>query len=574
METQPQPPDFEVSGTNAAALFTLKIFRGEGMALLGMNWREGEPPNNFVGFEIQYAEPGSTTFFALKNRLNFLDKDGNVVVGKAPTTTAPIQLFRWAHFPFHAGLKGLYTYKVTPVFMDGHGVLTYGEVQLAAISLANETYPGELNVAFTRGFVSSQAFIGFAPDGKTDTLLPTKADKGLTFKATAQNAETALTWMGFEARAAILQLLKDAVDDEDAQVRVTAYDLNEPIIVDLLVKMGTRLQIIIDDSGTHGDKDSAESQAEELLVASAGRANVQRQHVGGLQHNKTIAVGGKVLKAVGGSTNFSWRGLYVQNNNAVILTGQTAVDLFFEDFENLFNNPNKPGKFAATNSANWNDLKLPSVKAKIAFSPHNDKNAVLAGITKDIDATQSSLLFSLAFLYQTPGPLLNTINNKANTQGIFVYGISDKKVGGIDIKSPTGNKPATFPARLLKNVPQPFKEEASGGGGVRMHHKFVVIDFDKPEARVYLGSYNFSVAADQANGENLIMIQDRRVAVSYMVEALVMFDHYDFRNAIKIAEQKDQKIYLKTPPTEAGTDPWWKPFFTNPQKISDRLLFS
>ena len=61
--------DFQVSGTNAAALFTLKIHRGDGMALVAMNWKKGKPPANFVGFAIEYKEPGGTQFFALKNRL-------------------------------------------------------------------------------------------------------------------------------------------------------------------------------------------------------------------------------------------------------------------------------------------------------------------------------------------------------------------------------------------------------------------------------------------------------------------------------------------------------------------------
>ena len=46
-----------VSGKNAAALFTLKVHRGEGMALLAMNWKKGTPPLNFVGFAIEYKEP-------------------------------------------------------------------------------------------------------------------------------------------------------------------------------------------------------------------------------------------------------------------------------------------------------------------------------------------------------------------------------------------------------------------------------------------------------------------------------------------------------------------------------------
>ena len=45
--------------------------------------------------------------------------------------------------------------------------------------------------------------------------------------------------------------------------------------------------------------------------------------MGNLQHNKTIVVDGPTVKTVVcGSTNFSWRGFYVQANNAVVLQGQ------------------------------------------------------------------------------------------------------------------------------------------------------------------------------------------------------------------------------------------------------------
>jgi len=38
--------DFESSGGNAAALFTLKLHHGEGMVLLGTDWKEGQPAGN------------------------------------------------------------------------------------------------------------------------------------------------------------------------------------------------------------------------------------------------------------------------------------------------------------------------------------------------------------------------------------------------------------------------------------------------------------------------------------------------------------------------------------------------
>src|SRR3954451_10335602 len=69
---------FEVTGTNAAALFTLKVHRGDGMALLAMNWKTGKPPLDFVGFAIEYQEPGGAKSYPLKNRLSFPDVDGSV----------------------------------------------------------------------------------------------------------------------------------------------------------------------------------------------------------------------------------------------------------------------------------------------------------------------------------------------------------------------------------------------------------------------------------------------------------------------------------------------------------------
>src|SRR5918993_5799924 len=65
------PDDFQVVGQNPAALFTLKLHRGDGMALVAMNWKAGPPPNDFVGFAIEYKEPGGQKYYPLKNRIAF-----------------------------------------------------------------------------------------------------------------------------------------------------------------------------------------------------------------------------------------------------------------------------------------------------------------------------------------------------------------------------------------------------------------------------------------------------------------------------------------------------------------------
>jgi phosphatidylserine/phosphatidylglycerophosphate/cardiolipin synthase-like enzyme len=564
--------DFQVSGTNKAALFTLKLHRGDGMCLVAMNWKKGKPPEDFVGFAIESKPPNENRFFPLNNRIAFPGADGSVNPLQLSTLISPIQKFRWVHFPRNANLDGEFTYRVTPIFMDAEDRLSQGEPQEAGIELRRETYPGQLNVTFTRGFVSSQAFVDrYEKFGPIKTLLPAKANDGLKFKPTHPKAKEALAWMGFEAREAILDALDQAIKDK-AEVRVIAYDLSEPEVVGRLEKIGKRLKIIIDDSKEHGQANSGETQAAKRLAKSAGKANVKRQHMKNLQHNKSIMVNGPTVKrVVFGSTNLSWRGLYVQANNALVVEGAKTVELAFTAFDNYFNNEDT---FEDTESAEMMDLDLKNIDAKVAFSPHSKSNSLLDKIGKDIDSTTSCLFYSLAFLAITPGVIKETIKKVSRKKGIFVYGISDKKVGGIDLQMPNGNIAPVFSSALDKNIPAPFSKEPTGGGGNRMHHKFVVIDFDKPTARVYLGSYNFSVPADKSNGENLLVIRDRRIAVSYTIEALRIFDHYHFRVAQREAKKARKKLQLAKPPSKAGEKPWWDKDYADPRKVRDRELFA
>lgn len=569
--------DYQVSGKSTTAPFTLKIHRGDGMALLAMNWKNGrKPPKDFVGFAIEYREPGGTKFFPLSNRINFRTPDGKVDAVRKSSLLSPFQKFRWVHFPKDPEKKGLYTYRVTPVHMDSSGKLSYGKVQQASLRLQRDTLPGKMNIAFTRGFVSSQAFAEryCATDEEVNTLIPRSSKEGIRFVPTHPKCEEALEWMGFEARKVIMEVLDDAIKDTTAKVCVIAYDLSEAGIVNKLVKLGNRLKVIIDDDGDHKERGSGENQAEELLKASAGDANVKRQHMGTLQHNKMIIVDGKKKIAIGGSTNYSWRGLFVQSNNAVIVEGKTAIAPFLDAFKNYWNIKNEVAKFSVSDSAKWCDLKLKGVRASVSFSPHNTSNAVLDSIARDLDNTKANLFFSLAFLSITPGAIKEAIKKIRKDDTVFCYGLADKKVGGLDLTKPDGKVSVVQPQALKKNVPKAFKQEVTGGSGVRMHHKFLVIDFNKPTARVYTGSYNFSKAADGKNGENLWLIKDRCIATSYAVASLAMFDHYHFRVLQEQAKHAKKEIVLKRPPADKREKAWWEEDYTNKRKILDRKLFA
>ena len=576
-----------VTGKNEDALFSLKLHRGEGMLLIAMDWKKGRPARDFVGFAIEYREPGGDKFYPLKNRIAFPGVDGKVNPARLSTRESPIQKFRWVHFPRNADLEGEFTYRVTPVFMGKDETLSYGEAQQAGIVLARETYPDRLNVTFTRGFVSSQAFVDkFQRKGEpVSTLIAPVAHDGLEFKPTHPKAAEALPWMGFEARRAILGVLDEAAADASAQVRVVAYDFNLPDVLQRLLKVAKRLKIIVDDSKDHRGDDTPESRAAAAL-AKAG-AEVKREHMSNLQHNKTVVVDGAKCKAVVcGSTNFSWRGFYIQNNNALVLRGVQPVAIFAEAFESYWNNESAK-TFGATKSAGkWRDLGFKDIDASVSFSPHSAGHAVLQAIADDVEqGAKSCVLYSLAFLAQTTGAIRAAVTNVTKNKKIFVYGMADRAVGGLQIGTSGGNLPPVYPAALAKNLPEPFRKEPTGLAGesenqrgTRMHHKFVVLDFDRASARVYVGSYNFSNPADTQNGENLLLVKDRRVATAFMVEALRIFDHYHFRvleeKAKKSKGKGKGKLQLRKPPEKASQKAWFDEDFENPQKVRDRKLFA
>ena len=163
--------DFLVEGKSTTAPFTLKLYRGEGMVLVAMNWKTGTPPRDFVGFAIEYKKPAAAKFSAVRSTKNFPGGPRN-----AKSTEAPFQRFRWVVFPFQSFTEGEYTFRVTPMFMDAQGALSGGVPQEAKLELLRETYPGLLNVTFTRGFVLSQAFVNrYEDSGPIKTLSPASA---------------------------------------------------------------------------------------------------------------------------------------------------------------------------------------------------------------------------------------------------------------------------------------------------------------------------------------------------------------------------------------------------------------
>jgi phosphatidylserine/phosphatidylglycerophosphate/cardiolipin synthase-like enzyme len=556
--------------------FSMKLWRGERMCLLGFDVKQPEP--DFVGFAVEFKPPRSIFFYSLLNRLSFsYDKPtAEAVTGERMyrSTGSPFQTFRWIHFPRDVKSGG-YTYRATKMHMPADGKLVKGESITLGISLDPVTYEDFLDIGFTRNFASSQAFAKRYKN--VEKIMPSLAKKGLEFKKAKGDV---YEWLGFEAYDLIFDFLKEVADDTGVTLDVLAYELNEPDIVALLEKLGPRLRIVIDDSADHKKADCAESKAAECLKKSAGDGKVKRTHFSGLQHQKVFIArrNGRPFKVLAGSTNFSFRGIYIQANNVLVFRSADVADYFGKVFDAYFENPRAFKK--STLAADWlvvSKARRPSVH--LCFSPHRSADTSLVPVADAIEQAQSSVLYSVAFLGKIPGPAKKALE-KLMTRPIFSYGTTNE-AAGLSIKKPDGSVGLVDFGYLEKTAPKPFAAEWAGGQGIRIHHKFVVTDFNLPGAKVFTGSSNLAKGGEEGNGDQLIMIEDRKIAVAYAIEALRVFDHFHFRSRMKEAkEAKDKKakitrITLRKPVAIGGGKAWFERFYVpNSQLERDRLLFS
>lgn len=556
--------------TQSSDGLTVTAYRGEGSCLLAMDIDDSLRTREFVGFSIEVRYPGSPQFGFLKNLLNFEYGPGH----EPPFSSkdAPFQTFRWVHVPTEIG-TGQFTYRVSVATMDAQGHVSQTIAQEVSIDLSPRTVPDFVNIAFTRAFASSQAYDRkFKAQGGRN-ILPPPAGAGCNELSWAvQQYEPMYAWLGFESRNTLLGFLSAYAGDTHVTLDVLAYDFSEPSVVKLLTGYGNRLRVIIDDSADHAGTATCESVAAGQLQQSAGADRVKRMHFSGLQHNKVLIAkrDGKPFRVLTGSTNFSLRGMCIQANNLLDFNSEDVAKLYADLFDAYWTNA-KTFRGSAMESA-WHDVQDPSgTEYSFCFSPHSDAKLSLQPVAQAIADAQASVLFAVAFLYNSTGLVRNAIDAAVQTPAMFTYGISDKK-GNLTLSKPNGRRAIVNFAALGASAPPPFQQEWTGGSGIAMHHKFVVCDFNGANPVLFTGSSNLSPSGESNNGDNLIRVTNPRIVVSYAIEAIKLFDHFAFR--VSVADNGGVPKVLQRPPT--GSDkPWFDPYFVDgTAKFADRVLFT
>nr|MDO8088041.1 phospholipase D-like domain-containing protein [Candidatus Sigynarchaeum springense] len=531
--------------------FTALLYVGDGAILLAFDVDVKKiDVNRLAGFSIlcqtPRAGPYPTNRYFLPNKMTFAAAASGAGNPDLGSDKAPFQTFHWIHMP-GAG-PGRYKYTIFVRYFGGcsPSELEWGPQVTVKADLRYHGFD-KMEVGFTRGYVSAQAF---ADRFSNVDLRP----EPRTIDYDTKPYRKAYEWLGAHARYCVVRFLEEANRWWwPRRMDVFAYDLDDPDIIKALCKMGKRARVFLDDYtnvNAGGNPGHGPGSLEDAAAARLERAHVQvrRGHFSRFSHDKVFVLKtrNKPVKILTGSANFTIRGLCVQSNNVLVLRNPAIARLYGQVFDEVWNNTGRlhdSGDVAAAFrksalSKDWHVVETQLFgqrpKLAVAFSPHkkakdkNDSPFTLDTIADAVKRSERAVLF--AVMQSGGGSVFDALNDALANPDIYCLGVTQSQKGfntargDIDAEDGSGSFSA-----LGQAIPPPFKKEWKGNEGIVIHHKFVVVDFNGKHPVVFCGSSNLAKGGEEENGDNLLAIYDADIATCYAIEAIRLFDYYRFK---------------------------------------------
>ena len=194
---------------------SVKAYRGEDMVLLAFDIAKELRTKDFVGFGIQYKVGADGPMRDVFNFLTFrrLRENPPDKFDHKKSMRSPVQKFRWVHVPSIPIDDGV-TYRVSALFWNDGGDPKAKATVEVTIDLHSETHEKFLNVGFTRGYASSQAYA--RNFNNNAAILARRGTKEIEFDTAPfdgkdkDGKDREYPWLGFEARRLMLWIPRQA----------------------------------------------------------------------------------------------------------------------------------------------------------------------------------------------------------------------------------------------------------------------------------------------------------------------------------------------------------------------------
>ena len=503
----------------------VKIYRNNDQAIIVWNYES--VIENCIGFAVfrQLNNESPDLAEPLKNRVGFADEP--FVKGQQkPSTEWPIQRFLWTDYSLQVGDKA--KYKIVPILLNS-GELVKDNENSSDWSEEIEAVTGDKYQAFfNRGIVSSQFYSRNIADVSSDV-------HNKTLKAVLEDDNKLRRILGGYLATKLFSLLEEIRGNTALTVFGALYELHQEDLIEKLKEIKDRANIILANGAAKGSSEdkNADSRAE---IKDAG-VNVHDRIVGTghFAHNKFLVIcENNIPKRVwSGSTNWTPGGMFTQLNNGLLIEDQDVAQKYLDEWHKLeaagSGYPDDLFDFNAESRTSGDDIK-------IWFNPTAEQGD-LNDVKELMDAAKDGILF----LMFNPGPKGTLFNKILELQqqkpDLMIHGIANQDPGG---KEPliffnngakdTANWSTLLPKRIEKEFAFWFAEKS--GGLVNIHSKVLVIDPFSEKPYVVTGSNNLGPKASGKNDENLLIIQNKKLAEEYAVHITGAYQHYRWRYSL------------------------------------------
>ena len=175
--------------------------------------------------------------------------------------------------------------------------------------------------------------------------------------------------------------LANAIGRTRRTLDIAAFEFNNERLTDAVLdahRRGVQVRIVTDDE--HGLEDE-ESSIQQFIDAGIPVVDDDRT---GLMHNKFMILDSTTVWT--GSWNYTVNGTYRNNNNALVLRAQRAVQAYQSEFNEMF----EGREFGITSPSGTARFRQDGTPVQIYFAAEDDVNAA---ILREIDDAQDSIRF-------------------------------------------------------------------------------------------------------------------------------------------------------------------------------------
>ncbi len=279
-----------------------------------------------------------------------------------------------------------------------------------------------------------------------------------------------------------------ALNNVRSTLDIAAFEFNNVVLTEAVLaahQRGVRIRMVTDNEHGLNDRDTTIGQfvAAGIPVVDDGRS--------ALMHNKFMILDSTVVWT--GSWNYTINDTYRNNNNALSIRSQQAVQNYQAEFNEMF----EQRRFGPRSPANTPNPRFSQdgVSIQVYFSP---EDKVLVPLIATLSQAQRSIRFM----------------NFSFTDFDAAKAIIDRAAAGVAVQGIWETTGSETDASELRTMFCEGLDVRQDGNPFILHHKVFIID----DSTIVSGSFNISSNATESNDENLIIITDPDLAAQYIIE--------------------------------------------------------